>query len=546
MRIPRTLVAGATLLATVTLSTSTVQLVASGVAHAAGCDTWYGPGGGPSGATSGLWGVPTNWSGGIPASTDNVCITAPGTYTVTLAPWSLGTADPNNNGGNVNSLTLGATTGAQTLDVVGQASISNSNETLNTVFVNLSAASTINPTGTLILDSTNGGTPAGGNPPSGGSAALSAGSFTNYGHVIAQEEDTYTGKGTFIAAGTFVNEPGASLQVNSGTLTEGNQANTTSFTNEGTVTIASGASMVVTPNSFSSTVFTNKSTVANNGSLTVNNATWAQSAGSVTGNTVIMQSGSTLADGAGRANFLQNYGSLTITGTIPKGQTVSIIGAVFNYQGNSYNSTTASLGGTQVVNDGHLILEAAGSGKTSGGSVYLTNGSLINNGAVSADILDSNWAVHLQASLTNHHSGSLAVTGGQLIQDSGTKTANSGHVSVSATSSYIVEEGSSFSDSSSATTTIQIAGAKKFGQFGLAGPCCAGPGIFTARGTLSPTLVHGYKPAKGKDFPVISLEGGKFAGRFHSVARNFSADYKSESASPAFVGVVYRAPPKAR
>src|SRR5581483_6073593 len=68
-------------------------------------DTWKG-------AVSGAWGVSANWSDGkIPAATDGVCITVPGTYTVTLAPWSIGTADPNNNSANVGSLTLGTSGG---------------------------------------------------------------------------------------------------------------------------------------------------------------------------------------------------------------------------------------------------------------------------------------------------------------------------------------------------------------------------------------------------------------------------------------------------
>ena len=162
----RSLLVGAVTLATVVLSTTGVQIASTAVAHAAGCDTWYGPGGGTSGATSGLWGVSSNWSTGvIPATPDNVCITEPGTYTVTL-----GTADPNSAGSNVNSLTLGATSGAQTLDIAGQASISNSNETVNNVFLNMASSSMINSNGTVILDSTAGGTSAGGAPPSGGSA----------------------------------------------------------------------------------------------------------------------------------------------------------------------------------------------------------------------------------------------------------------------------------------------------------------------------------------------------------------------------------------
>jgi hypothetical protein len=89
----RTLLVGAMAIGTVALSSVDVQSATTAVAHAAGCDTWYGPGGGPSSATSGLWGAGTNWSTGvIPSSPDDVCINLPGTYTVTLAPCSLGTA----------------------------------------------------------------------------------------------------------------------------------------------------------------------------------------------------------------------------------------------------------------------------------------------------------------------------------------------------------------------------------------------------------------------------------------------------------------------
>src|ERR1035437_10070016 len=71
-------------------------------------DSWKG-------AVSGAWGVSAYWSdGNIPAATDAVCITVPGTYTVTLAPWSIGTADPNSNGASIRSLTLGTASGVGT------------------------------------------------------------------------------------------------------------------------------------------------------------------------------------------------------------------------------------------------------------------------------------------------------------------------------------------------------------------------------------------------------------------------------------------------
>ncbi len=94
-------------------------------------------------AVSGAWSEGANWTAGVPAGTSDVCITVPGTYTVTLAPWSAGTADPNHNGAAVGSLTLGRAsgTGTQTLDIAGQGSTSNSNEQLSTVFLNVAATS---------------------------------------------------------------------------------------------------------------------------------------------------------------------------------------------------------------------------------------------------------------------------------------------------------------------------------------------------------------------------------------------------------------------
>ncbi len=167
----RSLLFGALLLGAIAIPAAGAQTSAS--PHAAGCtDTWKA-------AVSGLWGVPSNWSTGkIPGNTDDVCITLPGTYTVTLAPWSIGTADPNNNGAGVAAITIGASGGGgiETLDVVGQGSTSNSNEQVTTVFLNVTATSTITSQGNLVLDSTSAGTkPPTGTPP-GGAAAVGGGS----------------------------------------------------------------------------------------------------------------------------------------------------------------------------------------------------------------------------------------------------------------------------------------------------------------------------------------------------------------------------------
>jgi hypothetical protein len=103
---------------------------------------------------------------------------------VTLAPWVLGTADPNNNGGNVHAVTLGASGGGgiQSLDIVGQGSTSNSNEQVSTVSLTVASTSTITAQGNLVLESTNGGTTLPANP-SGRYAAVFGAEFLNYGTI---------------------------------------------------------------------------------------------------------------------------------------------------------------------------------------------------------------------------------------------------------------------------------------------------------------------------------------------------------------------------
>ena len=66
-----------------------------------------------------------------------------------------------------------------------------------------------------------------------------------------------------------------------------------------------------------------------------------------------------------------------------------------------------------------------------------------------------------------------------------------------------------------------------------------GPGVMNAGGAWCLSLVGGYKPPAKKEFPVFDLLGGKFAGTFRAVRGAFTADYKHEATSPAFVGVVY-------
>jgi hypothetical protein len=151
-------------------------MASASVVPAACADSWKAP-------VSGPWSDAADWTAGVPGegTPAAVCITAAGTYTVTLAPWAVGTADPEHNGAAIASLTLGAAAGEgkQTLLIDGLSSTSNSNEQLNNTDLSTTAASVIRAHGQLVLATTDGGTRPKG-VPYGGVASVGGASFVNY------------------------------------------------------------------------------------------------------------------------------------------------------------------------------------------------------------------------------------------------------------------------------------------------------------------------------------------------------------------------------
>ena len=525
------LIAGAVLVPTTSVMASTNL---ANLAAPACTDSWRAP-------VSGGWSVAGNWSAGVPGEAGPVaaCITIPGTYTVTLAPWSIGTADPNHQSAAITSLTLGAASGpgTQTLVVLGQSSPNDSNEQVNTTSLSTTAPSLITAHGRLVLSSTDGGEKAKG-VPYGGDAVVTGGPFTNYGAVTMMIQDANNKAANFTQFySALTNEPKASVTDQSGLL------DVNSVTNDGTWTVAPGASMDLafqTPGSgYAAGVFTNSGTVTNLGAISAQGGTWSQLGGAVAGNAVALQVGTKLVDHAGPAKFVVNVENASLVGTVPKGQTITVVGEVYGYQGENYNSTTLGLGGTTVVNDGTIVLDAQGS-KTGGGAADINDGTLRNNGAILAEVHGSAWTVNWQIGLTNNRSGKITVNGGMLNESGGGSDVNAGTVTVAPGATWFLQEGSAFTNQPGGTIVTQVAGPTRFGQFQMVSPCCNGAGAVNAGGALVPVLVGGYRPPGNKEFPIFQLLGGKFAGTFSRVLGSFAADYKHETSTPAFVGVIYK------
>jgi hypothetical protein len=498
-------------------------LAASAASAQAACTkTWVGG--------NGSWGEENSWSPkGVPGSSDGVCITAPAT--VTLPP----------NGGVAKTLTVGGGTGEVTIDVAGE-SYNNAGNTSNETDLAVIETATFAVNTKLVLESTN-ATTAPGVEPHGAGGGFVGGNVVEAGQIEAVNKGAPWANRIKLA--NLQIEPGASLLDASGTLLflkEGEGGYPWEVTNEGTFTVAAGATVEMQPSFSGKAGFINDATVANSGSIVTHGAEWTQQSGSVSGNEVALQSGSTLVDTAGSGKFLDNYGTLTLIGTIPTGQTVTVRGEPFNSGGEVYNSTALSLDNTQAVNDGTLVLEADGSTNTSGGSVYVNSGSLLNNGTILAEVTDPSWTNYLEVGLTNAPGGKLELSGGTLEQPSGSSTVNQGLVTLGPGSLYLLQEGSSFVNSG--TLSPEIASASSIGSFEMTSPCCSGSGTFTGGGTVLPVLVGGYVPSANQEFQVFLLAGGKFTGTFASVGNGFSADYSHESyetPSPNYVGLIYQA-----
>jgi hypothetical protein len=507
-----------------------------------GCtDSW-------AAASSGSWGTASAWSAGrVPTTTDNVCITLPGTYTVTIAP--IGSAA----GQSVASLTLGATSGTQTLDVSGESSISTSNETQNTTALVLMNGGTISSSGMVILDATGGGTPTQGGALGGNAVLISYKTLANDGRIQTQVEDK-AWQAYF--SGTLLNERSGSLSVASGTLTMPSPstsgyggANTFAVTNDGTLAVSTGASFAMEAGIGASGSFANAGTIKNSGSLVAaaqaGPMMWTE-AGSEQGQPVIFETGASLADVSGAGEFLFADASGSLTGTIPASQTVIVRGEPYSYQGEEYYSTTLTLNNAQnkapaVVNRGTVIVDSPGSGPKSGGDASLAGGNLLNYGRIVASVEDASWTNGLKVGLVNEAGGTVAVKSGILEQDATTPTTNHGLVTVAPGATWALSEGASFANAHDGTLALQIASKTRLGVFQLSAPCCQGAGKLTAGGALHPTLVGGFKPSASSAFDLFELQGGQFAGTFANVAGGFSGDYSHETATPAYAGVTYGA-----
>ncbi|HEY1689563.1 MAG TPA: hypothetical protein VGF95_11950 [Solirubrobacteraceae bacterium] len=494
----------------------------AGVAQAASCAYWYGPGGSGSEAQSGEWGEKANWSTDeVPEGQTQVCITVPGTYTVTLIPYP-DTHYAGYDGGAAESLTIGASNGTQKLQVLGEAH-GFEGDWYNVTSLGVADGVTVGPHGVLALEATEQDAP---NQTPGGSAGstilLETDTSGQPGHPFLIEGALLTATssskyGDEIHSHALTNS--GSLQVSSGTLKLYNEEPAIST---GSITVAAGATLLQERGAN----FTNEGSVTNSGTLILNGypgkPRWIQGTkGSVTGNVVNIEAGGGLEEstGSGPGGFnLGGNGAAYVLGTIPKGQTITFVDAT--------GQTTVFLGNATLVNEGtiHVDLPAGDESNTN-----IEEGSIVNKGTIYGTVEGTKAKNVIDVPLTNEAGAVLAATSGTLFDNR--EITNNGTVQI-ASGSLLELVAVKFVNGAGGTISPQISGASTFGKIQLSFHT-----TIEAGGTIAPALMGGFTPTNGEEFDVI--EGAGVNNTFATVSGGFTGDYTHVSSEPAYFGVVY-------
>lgn len=501
-----------------TIALAALALGSAGTAQAAGCtgDTWYGPGSHSEGK-SGLWGEASNWSAGVPGGNTQVCITAPGTYTVSLKPYfgSNNRVDL----GSAENLTLGAGSGTQTLRVIGENwNALGDEENQTALFVGYDM--TIAPGGVLSLDASEGVSEGGKGAPAGGNAFVEEDvlnqpghPFINEGTIVAESSSSKWADSMHIHS--LANR--GSLQITSPLTLDSEE----SSSNTGSIGVASGASVKMD----SMATFANEGPVSDAGTLLMSgyatHAKWIQGpSGSVSGNPVEIEAGGGVEDSAssGAAAFTF-IGSGYLLGTIPKSQTITLTSAG--------GQDTVFLANDTLVNEGTLHLDVPAGSEN---NTNVEEGSLVNRGTVYGTVEGAKAKNVIDVALTNEPGGTVSASSGTLF-DNRTLTNNSLVQVVPGAALEIVA--TTFVNGAAGVIAPQIAGASSFGLVKL-----YSGGTLEAGGTVAPTLVGGFTPSSGEEFDIFE---GPVKGSFGAISGGFSADYSHQTAENSYVGVVYGA-----
>ncbi len=319
-------------------------LVSRAAAGSPACtDSWK------SGA-SGKWDTAADWSTGkVPGLSDVACISASGSYTVTIGNESI----------TIAALTIGGTGSTPTLAIGNSGS--------GEAAISVTGAVTIN-TGTLSF---------------GWEGGLSAGSVTNTGTFLvpASGFTSSVSTNTFANGGTFTNNANLDLFL-SGT--------NAALTNTGTLSVAASQTLAISSPSGQTAAIDQSGTIDNSGLLTGADA-WDISGGSICGNAPSVGSG----DGGtgGSLTFAPTVAGGPACGTGVTSDNIFVPNVVASISGTIPSTYAVSIGDGGSSESAVTLNSVVNEGTLSFGWEGALSGSLTNTGTfvVPASPYDSTW-----------------------------------------------------------------------------------------------------------------------------------------------------------
>ena len=368
-------------------------------ARASGCDSW-------TNTKGGSWFEGTNWSSKAPpTSTEEACITAAGTYTVTMTQTgTTGTV-------TVKSLVVGGSSGTQTLVVSGSDSLN----------ATLTAASGISITSAGAAKLTNGEAEV--NTVTLVAPITNAGTITTEGGV---------GGGARTFQGNLKNT--GTLAINTTTTFNGTSA---ALTNEGALNVAEGRSFTVS----NKASFTNgpggKIVGAGSGDVFLESGTsFTEAAGTTTGTMpVVIDDGALNYTGAGASTIVLR-GASTLSGSTSLGQSLII-------QGTDAENVTVTAA-TGFTNAGEITLTQIET-EDNKAALVVSSGVLTNTGTITSEAgAGSGSARALEGSVTNK--GTLAINTTTTFDGTSAALINDAAINIAVGATFSLPSGQSFSN----------------------------------------------------------------------------------------------------
>jgi hypothetical protein len=384
-------------------------------ASASGCDNW-------TNTKGGSWFEGTNWSSKAPpTSTEEACITAAGTYTVTMTQTgTTGTV-------TVKSLAVGGSSGTQTLVVSGSDSLN----------ATLTATSGITITAAGAARLTNGEAEA--------NSVTLVGPITNAGTITTE---TGVGGGARTFQGNLKNT--GTLAINTATTFNGASA---MLTNEGALNVAEGKTFAVS-NKASFTNGTGGKIVGTaNGDVSLESGTsFTEAAGTTSGTSpVIVDDGALSYTGAGASTIVLR-GASTLSGSISLGQSLIIQGT------DDENATVTAA--VSFTNAGAITLTQIET-ENNRATLALSSGVLSNSGTITTEAgAGSGSARNLEGSVTNKGTLAIDVTTG--FGGSGAVLINDAAINIAVGATFLLPSGQTFSNETGGT--IAATGTGQFEQ----------------------------------------------------------------------------------